>query len=102
MARSVDRSFYKSKAWKITRDSYLASKGGLCERCLANGEIVPADIVHHKIWLSEENYLDPSISLNWKNLECLCQKCHNNEHFSEKNAQKRWKFDTNGRLSILP
>jgi 5-methylcytosine-specific restriction endonuclease McrA len=101
MARSIDRSFYKSKAWKITRESYLASKGGLCERCLAKGEIVPADIVHHKIWLSEENYLDPSISLNWKNLECLCQKCHNNEHFGGKNAQKRWDFDKDGRFSIL-
>lgn len=75
---------------------YLDQVNHLCERCLAKGLVVPARIVHHKIYLTEENYRDPSVSLNLENLEALCQDCHNAEHFGEK-KQKRWRFE-NGEL----
>lgn len=85
--RSIERSFYKSKEWKQCREGYLLKVNGRCERCLAKGLHVPAKIVHHKIWLSEENYRDPEVSLNFENLEALCQRCHNEEHFE---SEKRW------------
>lgn len=69
------RHFYRSKAWQQCRSGYWASQHGLCERC---GQ--PASQVHHKIYLTDANLRDPDISLNWENLELLCDKCHAEEH----------------------
>lgn len=96
--RSIPTKFYKTKAWERCRAAYLSSVGGLCERCKQEGRIVPAEIVHHKIYLQEENYQDPSIALNFDNLEALCQNCHNQEHFKEK-IERRWSF-RDGSLTI--
>lgn len=85
--KSIDHSFYISPAWKKCRREYLKYVNGRCERCMQRGLHVPAKVVHHKIYLSEENYLDPSVSLNFSNLEALCQKCHNEEHHE---TQPRW------------
>ena len=62
---------------------------GRCERCLERGLHVPAKIVHHKKYLSEENFGDPSVVFNFENLEALCHNCHNEEHFKN---QPRWKI----------
>lgn len=100
--RSIPTSFYKSTAWERCRRGYLASVGGLCERCKAEGKVVPAAIVHHKIYLREENYKDASIALNFDNLEALCISCHNQEHFkSEEQIQRRWEFN-DGKMSMKP
>lgn len=94
MAREFAKSFYQSKAWKKCRQSYFISKHGLCERC---GN--PGKIVHHKIYITPENVNDPDVTLNFDNLELLCQECHNREHF-EKYSPTRWglKFDEKGNL----
>lgn len=97
--RSIPTRFYKSRAWEKCRAAYLASVGGLCERCKAEDKIVPAEIVHHKIYLREENYKDASVALNFDNLEALCQTCHNQEHGKFK-RDRRWSFDSNGHLVI--
>jgi 5-methylcytosine-specific restriction endonuclease McrA len=99
MARSIDRSFYKSKAWKDCRQAYIKKCGGLCERCLANGIYKAGYIVHHKIHLNEDNLGDPNISLSFDNLEYLCQDCHNSEHMSR--HKRRYKIDDNGNILIL-
>ena len=91
--RSINRSFYNSDAWHNCKNTYLKKVNGLCERCLANGLIVPAKIVHHKIYLSEENYGDPKVMLGFENLEALCLECHNKEHFGNKHQKKRWRFE---------
>lgn len=95
------KTFYKSKAWQKCRAGYMKSVGGLCERCLMRGLIVPGVIVHHKCYLTPENIKDPSITLNFSNLEYLCHDCHNKEHFKE-NFEKRYKIDENGAVQILP
>lgn len=97
--RSIPASFYKSNAWKRCRDAYFSSVGGLCERCKAKGLIVPGYIVHHKTHLTPENYEDPSISLNFDNLEVLCKQCHNEEHF-KKLTGRRWTY-VNGELVVI-
>ena len=94
--RSIDKRFYKSDAWERCRLDYLKKVDHLCERCKAEGKLVPADIVHHKIYLTEANYKDPSISLNFDNLEAVCIEHHNAEHFGSKKI-RRWKFE-NGEL----
>lgn len=76
---------------------YLQSVNNWCERCKARGIYEPARVVHHKIWLSEANYRDPTISLNFDNLEALCQTCHNKEHFGD-DTPRRYEITPDGRL----
>lgn len=94
--RSIEKTFYNSAAWIKCRELYLQTNGRFCERCLAKGIYEPARVVHHKIHLNKENEHDPSITLNFDNLEALCQDCHNNEHFGD--HDKRYKVDELGRL----
>lgn len=75
MAKEYAKRFYNSKAWRTCRDSYFKSMYGLCERCGNGGKIV-----HHKVYITPDNIGDPSITLNWDNLELVCQDCHNKEH----------------------
>lgn len=89
-------AFYSSKAWQHTREAYRKSKRNLCEICLANGIIKPAEIVHHKIKLTPDNITDPTVTLNWDNLQCVCRECHAEAHGAK---QKRWKVDELGRVS---
>lgn len=89
------KQFYKSQAWIKCRKAYIKSVGGLCERCLAKGLIVPGYIVHHKCYLNSDNINDPSITLDWNNLEYLCHECHNQEHFKEK-YNKRYVINADG------
>lgn len=70
---------------------------GLCERCLKNGDLVPAKIVHHKIYLTPQNINDPRITLDYSNLEALCQDCHNREHHLEKRV-RRYRVDSSGKV----
>jgi 5-methylcytosine-specific restriction endonuclease McrA len=93
MAKDYAISFYKSKSWRKARESYYKSKFGLCERC---GE--PGDIVHHKEYITPENINDPNITLDFDNLELLCQDCHNKEHIGTTVTQKGLMFDDNGNL----
>lgn len=91
------KKFYKSKAWNRTREAYLKSVGGLCERCRKKGLIVPAEIVHHKIYLTPDNISDTSVSLGWANLEAVCRFCHAEEHTG---TEKRYTVDELGRVSV--
>ena len=89
-------AFYKSKAWKDCRAAYLRSVGGLCERCLARGLYVPGEIVHHKRHITPETVGDPSVTLSWDNLECVCRECHAKAHGAR---QQRFSVDEFGRVS---
>ena len=93
------KGFYKTAAWLKCRAAYIKSVGGLCERCLADGKIVPGYIVHHKCYLTPENINDTSVTLNWDNLEYLCQPCHNAIHFKEEH-RKRYTINKDGTINI--
>lgn len=90
---NIRKSFYKTTKWKKCRDTYYAKEHGVCERCGGLGVIV-----HHKIYLTDENYLDPNISLNFDNLELLCMDCHNNEHKSISDVGIGMYFNEDGDL----
>lgn len=94
MAKEWAKSFYRSKAWRHCRQSYINKVFGLCERCKQ-----PGKILHHKVYLNPENINDPEVSLNHDVLEYLCQDCHNREHM-EKYSPLRHDvmFDENGDL----
>ena len=77
--------FYKSKVWidlmQVIRMERLNDDGELiCEHC---GKPITAKydcIGHHKIELTEQNYVDANISLNPDNIALLHHKCHNKIH----------------------
>lgn len=98
MSKGKQAAFYKTKTWQNCRDDYMKSVGGLCERCLAKGLIVPAEIIHHKIHLNESNINDPSVSLNFDNLEALCRVCHGEAH----GKVKRYTIGEDGRVEGRP
>jgi len=82
--RTEDKSerdkFYGSSAWKRLRGTFLACNP-LCEECARAGRgDVEATIVHHKI----ERLNDPSLALDWENLESSCSPCHTRRHKSER------------------
>ena len=89
-------SFYKSKAWQDCRNSYMKKVGGLCELCMKERKITPAEEVHHKIHLNPQNINDPNVTLNYDNLIALCREHHRQEHGSRKN---RYKIDEWGRVT---
>lgn len=88
------KRFYKSKAWRQCRDAYFNYRYGLCERC-SN----PGKIVHHKTYIDLDNVNDPNVTLNFSNLELLCQDCHNREHHEKYSVTRHdVKFDEYGNL----
>ena len=91
----------QSDAWRSCRDSFLKSKGYLCERCSTPDDPVTAKIAHHKTYLTKQNINDPYIALSWDNLEALCQDCHNKEHHRN-DKKKRYAFDEAGNLISPP
>ena len=105
------RRFYKSSLWERCRKAYLKKRKYICERC---GET--ARIVHHKVYITDENLYNTDISLDENNLEALCIHCHNEEHKvldhlidgrqkkkiqDAKDKGKRFYFDENGQLKLL-
>jgi len=94
MAQEWARGFYNSKAWEKCRLAFLQSKFFICERCGG-----PAIVAHHKIYLTPENINDPNITLNFENLEALCETCHSLEHNKKYSAVREdVMFDENGDL----
>ncbi|MFX4263109.1 HNH endonuclease [Pelotomaculum propionicicum] len=86
------KKFYKSRAWQDCRVAFFRSMYGLCEQCGAGGVIV-----HHKTALTPQNINDPTVTLNWDNLELLCQCCHNRAHGSSSTSDDT-RFDEGGNL----
>ena len=67
----------------------------LCERCLKNGILKPAEIVHHKVELTPDNIDNPNITLGFNNLEAVCRDCHAQIHDSRK---RRYQILDDGRV----
>ncbi|GHV36222.1 hypothetical protein FACS18949_15380 [Clostridia bacterium] len=60
-------------AWKKIRAAFIAANP-LCELCRRDGRLKPADLVHHKVKLSDGG------TNAERNLMSLCQKCHSRLH----------------------
>ena len=96
------KQFYKSQSWRRSRSGYIAYRvavdGGLCEVC---GSCL-GKIVHHKIWLNDDNCNDPSVSLAWDNLRYECQDCHNRERNPAAQNTGRICYGPNGEILRNP
>ena len=89
--------FYKSQAWKSCRQAYMSMAAGLCEDCLKEGRYTAAEIIHHRVPITEENISDPSITLDFNNLKAVCRVCHAKAHGGR---QRRYIVDEMGRVTI--
>jgi len=83
------KRFYNSKEWKAIRHKILVRDSYLCQRCLRNKFIVPADLVHHLKELEDH----PELSLTENNLESLCHKCHTGHHKKGTRKERNSKAD---------
>jgi 5-methylcytosine-specific restriction endonuclease McrA len=100
------KKFYSSSEWKQTREAYRKSVGYVCERCRSMYPNNPemwntGEIVHHIKHITKDNITDPSITLSFDNLECVCRDCHAAEHpeiYSAKRNKNRFSVDANGNV----
>lgn len=74
-ARVEASGFYSARAWVRLRAAFILANP-LCTACLARDVVTASDTVHHKV----ERLADPSLSLDWGNLEALCKSCHSSLH----------------------
>lgn len=98
MAREFSKAFYKSKAWKKTREYVYKRDKGLCQDCLEKGKITAGEEVHHKVFLSLENINDTSITLGEDNLILLCKECHSKRHHKKEITKEGLRFNDKGEL----
>ena len=102
------QAFYNSPAWKSAREAAWKKAGGLCQMCLKKGLIVPAEIVHHIVWLNGTNCRNPKISLNPDLLLPVCRRCHEEIHHEANAAAKHRKYvkrytvDADGNVTAKP
>ena len=94
----TQKQFYSSMPWRRAREAYKAYRkaldGGMCEVC--HCEL--GKIVHHKVWLNDDNCNDPDISLNPKNFMYECQTCHNKERDPRFATPGRCNYGPNGEI----
>ncbi|UXR83217.1 HNH endonuclease signature motif containing protein [Staphylococcus sp. IVB6214] len=80
--------FYRSKAWRKIREVALDRDNHLCQKCLEDGKITDAKIVHHIVYVDQ----DFNKALNLDNLMSVCQKCHNQIHAKDANFNNKNKY----------
>lgn len=94
----TQKEFYKSQAWRRARAAYIRTRkaidGGTCEVCGQE----PGLIVHHTIWLDDDNCNDPDISLNPDRFKYECQTCHNKEVDPRKGTPGRVRYGPDGEI----
>lgn len=104
--KSFATKMYHSLQWKKCRKAYLQTVHGLCERCLKQGIYRPADIVHHKIFLTEKTVNDPEICYSFEHLEAVCrqhhEEIHNNAQFLPRGRNRRYDVLEDGTVITRP
>lgn len=91
MAKPFALAFYRSRAWRTTRQAALRRDGFTCCRCGGH-----ATEVHHIVELTPNNINDPRVSLNLANLESLCHDCHTKETMGATDIAAGFCFDEHG------
>ena len=96
--RVVDKAtmrFYKSKAWRQTREAVLKRDNYECQACKRQGKVSTINKDKHKsLDVDHIKELDshPELAYDMDNLETLCISCHNKKH---NRYQKRWQHKKN-------
>lgn len=74
---NISQKYYNKTAWKVLRNSFIHDHP-LCQLCLQEGKVTPAEHVHHKVpFLTGTTEGDRlKLLLDQDNLMSLCRKCH--------------------------
>lgn len=96
----TQKQFYKTQAWRRARDAFIETRkaldGGMCQNC---GQDL-GYIVHHEVWLNDDNVNDYSISLNPRLFRYVCLDCHNKIKNPDEIPLGRVRYDEYG--NVLP
>ncbi|WP_204254366.1 HNH endonuclease [Mammaliicoccus sciuri] len=76
-------NFYKSKAWRETREIVLRRDNYECQECKKQGKVTTINPEKHKS-LDVDHILElethPELAHDLDNLVTLCISCHNKKH----------------------
>ena len=78
-SREMRRKAYNNTEWRKLRDTYI-KEHPLCEDCLNEGKVVPAEDVHHIRSPFQNGECNKALLLDYNNLMALCKQCHNKRH----------------------
>lgn len=109
MSYGARKDFYQSSLWKKVRKNIWIKQHCLCAICnkpvYVDGisEWIPKEnrrigIVHHKIYLDNNNIYNENITINEDNLIGVCKECHEIEHHKDISTRKDYMFDEYGNL----
>lgn len=79
------KAFYSSVAWRECRRIVLERDNYLCQLCLKDKTLKPADLVHHIVYLRN----DWSLALSEDNLISVCHQCHEHIHKDDRTVIKK-------------
>lgn len=77
--RRLRQKAYQSPAWRKLRDSWIKMHP-LCEECLLEGKVTPAEDVHHVRSPFKNGQINYQLLLDENNLISLCKKHHAEIH----------------------
>ena len=89
--RKERQAVYNTRRWKDLRN-LMIQEHPLCQDCLENGRLTPAEEVHHAIspfrkGLSPEE--KEMLAFDSDNLVCLCKECHIKRHMKDMPMSKK-------------
>ena len=77
--RKLRQKAYQSKEWRALRDNWMKMHP-LCEECLLEGKVTPAEDVHHVRTPFKGGVKNYQLLLDENNLTSLCKKHHAEIH----------------------
>lgn len=80
--RELRKKAYQNPQWRKLRDVYI-KEHPLCEMCLKEGKVTPAEDIHHKISPFKGGAVNQSLLLDYNNLQSLCKVHHQLVHNSK-------------------
>ena len=81
--RALRAKCYSNSTWRKLRDTYMHSHP-ICEECLKQGKVTPAEDIHHKKSPFKGGEINYSLLLDPENLMALCKDCHAEHHNKER------------------
>ncbi len=84
MQRPARHKIYNTTRWQKLRE-YKRHLTPLCEECLRQGRVTPAELVDHIVPIEEGGAV-----FELDNLQSLCKACHNRKHADGRGGKKVW------------
>lgn len=93
--RMVRQSYYNTGKWQALRKKKMQDQP-ICENCYYNGQIVPAEDIHHIESPFQKGYSrvrKNELMFDYDNLMSLCKRCHSDYHSGKIKELKSKKYN---------